>query len=96
MGIMTRRSSRSFGLVFGLILIVVYHEILEFFEAIASVGFLVPVIALWTPFFLFLSASSYLFLKTEMVSGTTPVQNIEDKWSNFYQSIISLIREKSK
>ena len=96
MGIMTRRSSRSFGLVFGLILIVVYHEILEFFEAIASVGFLAPVIALWTPFFLFLSASSYLFLKTEMVSGTTPVQNIEDKWSNFYQSIINLIREKSK
>ena len=95
MGIMTRRSSRSFGLVFGLILIVVYHEILEFFEAIASVGFLAPVIALWAPFFLFLSASAYLFLKTEVVSGTTPVQNIEDKWSNFYQSIINIIREKS-
>ena len=96
MGIMTRRSSKSFGLVFGLLIIVVYHKVLEFSEAIASVGGVAPMIALWGPFFLFLVATAYLFLKTEIVAGATPIQKIEDKWAHFSSDMLSVLRGSKK
>ena len=74
----------------------VYHKVLEFSEAIASVGGVAPMIALWGPFFLFLVATAYLFLKTEIVAGATPIQKIEDKWAHFSSDMLSVLRGSKK
>lgn len=92
LGIMTHRASKSFGLVIGLLTLVVYHKVLEFSEAYASVGGIAPGPALWLPFALFIAGTSYLFLKTEVVAGATPMQRLEDRWSNMTDSIVGLFR----
>ncbi|MEQ9443997.1 MAG: LPS export ABC transporter permease LptF [Rhodospirillaceae bacterium] len=92
LGIMTHRASKSFGLVIGLLTLVVYHKILEFSEAYATVGGVAPGPALWVPFAIFIAGTSYLFLKTEAVAGATPMQRMEDRWSGLTSSIMRLFR----
>lgn len=92
LGIMTHRASKSFGLVVGLLTLVVYHKILEFSEAYATVGGIAPGPALWVPFALFIAGTSYLFLKTEVVAGATPMQRMEDRWADLTSGIVNLFR----
>lgn len=92
LGIMTHRASKSFGLVLGLLVLVIYHKILEFSEAYATVGGVPAGPALWVPFALFMLATSYLFLKTEIVSGATPMQRLEDQWGGLTHSIAKFFR----
>ena len=92
LGIMTHRASKSFGLVIGLLTLVVYHKILEFSEAYATVGGVAPGPALWVPFAIFIAGTSYLFLKTEAVAGATPMQRMEDRWSGMISRITRLFR----
>jgi len=95
MGIMTRRASKSFGLVVGLIILVVYHKVLEFGEAYASVGGISAGPALWSPFLLFILGSAYLFIKTEVMAGATPLQRLEDQWSDFSSALYIRLRGRS-
>lgn len=92
LGIMTHRASKSFGLVLGLLTLVVYHKVLEFSEAYATVGGVAPGPALWVPFALFIAGTSYLFLKTEVVAGATPMQRMEDRWSDMTSALVRLFR----
>ena len=92
LGIMTHRVRKSFGLVVGLLTLVVYHKILEFGEAYAAVGGIPPGPALWLPFAMFILGTSYLFLRTETIAGTPPVQRMEDHWFNALERCISFVR----
>ena len=92
LGIMTHRASKSFGLVLGLLLLVVYHKILEFSEAYATVGGVPAGPALWLPCALFIGATSYLFLKTEIVAGATPMQRLEDQWGSMTGTVSQFLR----
>lgn len=94
LGIMTHRASKSFGLVVGLLTLVVYHKILEFSEAYATVGGVAPGPALWIPFALFIAGTSYLFLKTEIVAGATPMQRMEDRWADMTSGLVRLFRSR--
>jgi lipopolysaccharide export system permease protein len=94
LGIMTHRASKSFGLVLGLLTLVVYHKILEFGEAYATVGGMAPEPALWLPFMLFIAGTTYLFLKTEVVAGATPMQRLEDRWTDLTSSITRIFRRR--
>lgn len=96
LGIMTHRASKSFGLIVGLLTLVVYHKILEFSEAYATVGGVAPGPALWVPFALFIAGTSYLFLKTEVVAGATPMQRMEDRWSDMTSGLLRLFRSSKK
>lgn len=92
LGIMTHRASKSFGLVFGLLVLVVYHKILEFSEAYATVGGVPAGPALWLPLAFFIMATSYLFLKTETIAGATPMQRLEDRWGGMTSAVANFIR----
>jgi len=92
LGIMTRRTSKSFGLVIGLLVLVVYHKVLEFSEAYASVGGIRAEPALWVPFFIFIIATTYLFIRTEVRAGPTPLQKMEAQWSSFVDNVMNAVR----
>ena len=92
LGIMTHRASKSFGLVLGLLVLVVYHKVLEFSEAYATVGGVPPGPALWLPFALFIAGTSYLFLRTEIVAGATPMQRLEDQWTGVTAKVVRFVR----
>jgi len=56
-----RRSDRSYGIVIGLLILVVYHQVLDLLENMAEAGVIEPSIALWAPFLVFAAGSVLLF-----------------------------------
>lgn len=96
LGIMTRRASRSFGLILGILLLVSYQKVLEFTEAYTGATGLPSGLALWGIFVLFIIGTTYLFIATFRRSGTPPVQQMEAQWSDFIGKLIAPFRAKRK
>jgi lipopolysaccharide export system permease protein len=94
MGIMTRRSSRSFGLILGLSLIVSYQKCLDFTTAYGSATGAPAGVILWSMFGLFAIGSTYLFYRTDLKAGTPPVQQFEAGWIAFKDRIVAVFRRK--
>lgn len=64
-----QRTRRS-GIVIGLVILIAYHEILGFGEALAKRDLLAPALGLWLPFLLFATGAAWLF--GHAVHGTRP------------------------
>ena len=94
LGIMTSRASRSFGLVFGLLILVSYHKVLEFAGAYAATTGAPAGLLLWTAFAAFSAATLYLFYRTETQAGTPPVLRMEARWVAFTDRIVGIFRPK--
>lgn len=94
MGIMTRRSSRSFGLILGLSIIVSYHKCLDFTAAYAGATGAPAGVILWSLFVIYAAGSTYLFFRTDLKAGTPPVQQLEAAWLSFRDRIASIFRRK--
>ncbi len=94
LGIMTTRASRSFGLIFGLLILVSYHKVLEFTSAYASATGAPAGIMLWSVFALFTMATLYLFIITERKAGTPPVLLMEARWVALTDRIGRIFRPK--
>lgn len=70
-----RRSDRSYGIVIGLLILVVYHQLLDLFENMAEAQVIEPWIALWAPFLVFAVGSMLLFLRVATrIPGTLSMQ----------------------
>ena len=80
LGIITRRQTRSFGLVFGLLIMISYHKVLEFGEAYAASTGVASAPILWGSFAVFTAGVSLLFVRTDAAAGATPIQKLEDLW----------------
>jgi len=96
LGIMTRRASRSFGLILGILLLVSYHKILEFTEAYTGATGIASGPLMWGIFALFILGSGYLFAATFRRSGTPPVQRMEAHWAGFIDRVTAPFRGKSR
>lgn len=96
LGIMTRRASRSFGLILGIFLLVSYQKVLEFTEAYTGATGMPSWPALWGIFVLFVIGTTYLFIATFRRSGTPPVQRMEAHWSDFIGKLVAPFRPKRK
>lgn len=59
-----RRSDRSFGIVIGLLILVVYYQVVDLLENVAETGAIDPTIALWTPFLVYAISTLLLFLRS--------------------------------
>ena len=71
LGASTRRTRRGTGLAAGLILIVIYHYLLEFGDDMTDKFGLSPWLTFWGPFVLYSGLSLWAFYK----AGTAPGQN---------------------
>lgn len=94
LGIMTRRATRSFGLVFGLLVLVSYHKVLEFGEAYASTKGISAGPLLWGIFAGFTVLTLILFRITDTTAGATPAQRLEERWISMIDAIVSIVRPR--
>jgi lipopolysaccharide export system permease protein len=94
LGIMTRRATRAFGLIFGLLVLVSYHKILEFAEAYAASTGLAAASILWGAFAVFTGLTFILFRATDTTAGATPVQRLEARWFDMIDGLIALVRPR--
>jgi lipopolysaccharide export system permease protein len=77
-----RRSERSFGIAMGLVVLVVYNQVLDLGENVTETGAIGPWLGLWTPFFAFAFGSLFLFHRaTTQVPGTR-VFALQDRAKN--------------
>lgn len=83
LAIASPRSTRSVGLIVGLIGLLVYQKTLEFGQKVAAVSQLPAGPFLWGSFAVFFGFSAYLFVLTEQSSGQTPFQIFERRLRKF-------------
>ena len=56
-----KRSTSGLGLFLSIIMVVAYHKINEYGQAVASLGRVSPILALWGPFFLFAALILWMY-----------------------------------
>lgn len=79
LGLGVGRTRRGYGLVVGLVILVIYQKVIEFGGAYASLGVISPWLGLWLPLGLFGAASSALFLLTSRHGLSSPVDGVIDR-----------------
>jgi lipopolysaccharide export system permease protein len=73
LGIAAREARRGIGLTCGVLLLVLYHYVLQFGEGLADTGRLTPWVAYWLPFALFTGISAWAFHEVGARPGHNPV-----------------------
>ena len=74
-----RRSDRSFGIATGLIVLVVYNQVLDLGENVTETGAIDPWLGLWTPFFAFAFGSLFLFHRATTKVPGTPIFALQER-----------------
>jgi lipopolysaccharide export system permease protein len=73
LGLATRRNQRNLGIAVGVVVLVVYNNILNFGESLASIGRMSPFVGLWLPFLVFTAVSLWLFITVSTRPRENPV-----------------------
>lgn len=64
---------RSYGIVVGLLALIVYQKLLQFGESFSALGHISPILGLWLPLFVFGAASMALFYRAGFGVGADPL-----------------------
>ncbi|MFQ5534116.1 MAG: LPS export ABC transporter permease LptF [Sphingomonadales bacterium] len=95
LGIVSKRSGRAFGLAVGVIILLVFHKVLEFGEAFVALGRISPWLGLWLPVALFAALGGRMFHQSAFRVGANPIQWIEDGWNQLFEIIRRLGASRS-
>ncbi len=72
-----KRSSSAFGVFLSIVMVVTYHKINQYAEAIGGLGKVDPIIALWMPFLLFAALIWWMYRTLAYVPGGQPIGALE-------------------
>ena len=72
-----KRSSSALGVFLSIVMIVTYHKINEYAEALGSLGRIDPLIALWVPFTLFAALIWWMYHTLAHKPGGQPIGALE-------------------
>lgn len=87
LGFVSKRSGHAFGLAAGIIILLIYHKLLEFGEAFVSLEVISPWIGLWLPTLAFAIYSGYLFRQVAYRVGMHPLSRLEDAWNAGFDAL---------
>ncbi|MDQ2764030.1 MAG: LPS export ABC transporter permease LptF [Pseudomonadota bacterium] len=73
LGIPPKRSTSALGVFLSIVMIVTYHKVNQYAEAIGGLGRIDPFIALWAPFILFAGLICWMFYTVAYVPGGQPI-----------------------
>ena len=79
LGIPPKRSTSALGVFLSIVMIVTYHKINEYGQAIGSLGKIDPIIAMWVPFTIFAGLVFWMYHQVANVPGGQPIGALE-KW----------------
>ena len=72
-----KRSSSALGVFLSVVMLVTYHKVNEYAEALGGLGRVKPAIALWVPFFLFASLIWWMYRTLTTKPGGQPIGALE-------------------
>lgn len=91
LGLVTRRNERNIGIAVGVVLMVVYHNIINFGETIATTGGVSPGVGLWLPFLLFAALSLWLFAAVSTWPRENPVVLLFARIARLRDAVLRLL-----
>ncbi|MDF7775733.1 LPS export ABC transporter permease LptF [Sphingomonas sp. AOB5] len=89
LGVPPKRSTSALGVFLSIIMIVTYHKINEYGQAIGSLGRIDPIIALWVPFALFAALTFWMYYQIAHVPGGQPIGALEKAFEKALKAITS-------
>ena len=72
-----KRSTSGLGIFVSIVMVVAYHKINEYGQAVAALGRFDPAIALWGPFFLFAALIVWMYWRVAYVPGGQAIGALE-------------------
>jgi len=72
-----KRSTSGLGLFLSIVIVVTYHKVNEYGEAVAALGRVHPIVALWVPFVLFAALILWMYRTLAFKPGGQPIGALE-------------------
>lgn len=72
-----KRSASALGVFLSIVMVVTYHKVNEYGEAVGSLGRIDPIIALWGPFLIFAAIIMWMYYQVAFVPGGQPIGALE-------------------
>jgi lipopolysaccharide export system permease protein len=91
LGIPPKRSTSALGVFLAIILIVAYHKVNEYAQAVGGLGKIDPVLAIWIPFTVFAGLTLWMFYTIAYVPGGQPIGALERVFSKLAKSVRKLL-----
>jgi lipopolysaccharide export system permease protein len=80
LGVPSKRSGSALGVFLAIVMIVTYHKINEYGEALGGLGRVDPIITLWGPFVVFAALILWMYHQVAHVPGGQPIAGLE-RWA---------------
>lgn len=77
LGLVAKRSGRALGITVGVIILLIYHKILEFGLGFSSTGDISPLLVIWLPTLIFILLTARLYYIGTYKVGGMPLRKIE-------------------
>lgn len=77
LGLVAKRSGRALGISVGIVILLVYHKILEFGLGFSATGDISPLLVIWLPTLIFILLTARLYYIGAYKVGGMPLRRIE-------------------
>ncbi len=88
LGVPPKRSTSALGVFLSIVMIVTYHKVNQYAEAIGGLGRIDPLLALWVPFLLFAALVAWMFYTLAYVPGGQPIGGLERGFGKLISAIV--------
>jgi len=98
LGVPPKRSTSALGVFLSIIMIVAYHKVNEYAQAVGGLGKIDPLVAIWVPFLVFAGLTLWMFYTVAFVPGGQPIGALERVFAKLGKAIVKLLpgrREKA-
>ena len=89
-----KRSSSALGVFVSIVFVVAYHKINEYAEAVATLGRVNPILALWGPFLLFSALIVWMYWRVAYVPGGQAIGWLERISAVVAKRITAIVRKR--
>ena len=92
LGLVAKRSGRALGITVGVVILLIYHKVLEFGLGASITGEISPWLVIWFPTFLFILLTARLYYIGAFKVGGLPLRRIEIIYEVAIDAISRIIR----
>jgi lipopolysaccharide export system permease protein len=96
LGMAAKRGRRGPGIVIAAVVLLLYQHGIQLGQGIADTGRAAPFVAVWTPFVIFASLCTWLFIQSRRRPGETPFTLVVDALGDVLDSIQAFLRRRQK
>lgn len=90
-----KRSTSSLGLFVSIVMVVAYHKVNEYGQAVAALGRISPLVILWGPFVLFSALIIWMYWRVAYVPGGQAIGALEKFAGNIGKRVARLFRRRT-